>query len=89
MLENKDLRDRYIVEDYKTGKSISEIGRSHSLSERRVGQILKDAGVTLRQRRPASERRSLSRVHEMIGRKQIDDRYDKLLQSNDVANSFG
>lgn len=82
-------RDEFIVQDYIAGTDISELARTYALTDRRVRQILKEGGIALRARTAVSEKRPLSRLHEAIGRKLIDHRFDNGDQANEVANALG
>ena len=49
-MTNTESRDKDIAADYNDGKEIGEIARGYGLTERRVSQILRAEGITLRPR---------------------------------------
>jgi hypothetical protein len=80
-------RDSLLIEDYLTGTTVTEIAREHSLSVRRVHQILKEAQVVLRER--TAERPTISQQHERIGDMLSTYIFLNQLQPNEVANDLG
>ena len=48
MTETRDSRDRLIVESYRSGHSLRQIGKEVGLSHERVRQVLMDAGISRR-----------------------------------------
>ncbi|WP_226621283.1 hypothetical protein [Alloyangia pacifica] len=86
---NNKNRDDLMARDYLSGMEIGEIGRSNGLGPRRVQQILKEQGVKMRPRIAKADRSPVSSVHERLGRKLIDFRFDNDLQPNEAANDLG
>lgn len=81
-------RDKYLCQDYRDGKDINELARSYGISERRVAQILRKQGVTLRAR-SLTEKKPLSAEHARIGMHLYNYRFDRGIEPYEASLQIG
>lgn len=78
-----------IIDEYVDGRDMVAICREHGVGDRRVFQILKQAGVRKRSLPPAQLKPPLSEVHRSIGARVYDHYFEKGWSRREAADKLG
>lgn len=78
-----------IVDDYVDGAELNQICREHGVGERRVFQILQQAGIKKRRTNRTDMKLPFSALHERIGQELYDYYFDRDYTRRQAANELG
>ena len=83
-------RDKNIAQDYMDGRTVCSLGLEYGLTQGRIWQILAKKGISgshkrKRLRRLPSQRKPLTKVHEILGRRISEFKMDNRIDTNELT----